>query len=115
MLMVKLSFPINNEVKCLRYGNQICLLHATMVERIQKAFFQFGSISVFQGNLSPVVLLYGVENWITGNWILHVCKLPEEVGMLAKEDSEAASESTVSKYCSLCSSWLAFHPLNLYG
>ena len=88
----------------------------------KKAFFRFGSISAFQGNLSPVSTssvvecrVYPVLLYIWCRKLDIVCKLSEEVGMLAKEDSEAASESTVSKYCSLCSSWLAFHPFNLYG
>ena len=74
------SFPIQDEAKCLAYTWRRNLSAASMInERLHKArqaFFQFGSISAFQGNLSPIssssiikccvypVLLYGVENWI---------------------------------------------------
>ena len=46
------------------------------IKKAQRAFFHYGSISVFQGDLSPLscrsvletcvmpVLLYGSENWI---------------------------------------------------
>ena len=74
------SFPIKEEGKCLGYVWRPNLSSIRMTEeRIQKArraFFQYGSISAFQGDLSPVstcslvehcvhpVVLYGVENWI---------------------------------------------------
>ena len=74
------SFPIQDEAKCLGYIWSRNLSAASMInERIHKArqaFFQFGSISAFQGNLSPIssssiikccvypVFLYGMENWI---------------------------------------------------
>ena len=74
------NFPIKEEAKCLGYVWRSNLSSSGMIEeRIKKArrsFFQFGSISAFQGDLSPVfitslveccvypVMLYGVENWI---------------------------------------------------
>ena len=72
--------PVREEGKCLGYLWRFNLSSSRMIEeRIQKArraFFQFGSISAFQGDLSPIsssslveccvhpVMLYGVENWI---------------------------------------------------
>ena len=74
------NFPIGSKAKCLGYMWKSNLSSISMLdERIlkaKKAFFQFGSISAFQGNVSPVstssvieccvypVLLYGIENWI---------------------------------------------------
>ena len=74
------SFPIRDEAKCLGYLWKANLSSVSMIwERIQsarKAFFRFGSVHAFRGNLSPVsissivqhcvlpVLLYGVENWV---------------------------------------------------
>ena len=78
----EVNIPVKDEVKCLGYrwtGNLSSSL--AIQERIQKsrrAFFEFGSVFAFQGNLSPLsslplsiyqhcvlpILLYGVENWI---------------------------------------------------
>ncbi len=79
-LSTGMTFPLKDEVKCLGYLWKSNLSSSSMVEerinKARKAFFQFGSISAFQGNLSPVstssvietcvypVLLYGVENWV---------------------------------------------------
>ena len=69
-------------MKCLGYRWMGNLSSSSAIqERIQKsrrAFFEFGSVFAFQGNLSPLsslplsiyqhcvlsILLYGVENWI---------------------------------------------------
>ena len=92
------SFPIKEEAKCLGYVWRSNLSSTGMIEeRIQKArraFFQFGSISAFQGDLSPVsisslvecciypVMLYGVENWILCTTSLQ--KLEKFQGEMAK-------------------------------
>ena len=74
------NISVKDEVKCLGYRWKGNLSSLSMIqERIQKsrrAFFEFGSVFAFQGNLSPLssssiyqlcvlpILLYGVENWI---------------------------------------------------
>ena len=81
------SFPVKHSEKCLGYmWNQNVSSTGMIEERILKArgaFFQFGSISAFQGDLSPTsissiveccvypVLLYGVENWIMSQTALY--------------------------------------------
>ena len=92
------SFPVKHCGKCLGYLWNQNLSSTNMIEeRILKArgaFFQFGSISAFQGDLSPTsissiveccvypVLLYGVENWIMSQTSLH--KLENFQGEIAK-------------------------------
>lgn len=74
------NISVKDEVKCLGFRWKGNLSSASAIqERILKsrrAFFEFGSIYAFQGNLSPLssssiyqqcvlpILLYGVENWI---------------------------------------------------
>ena len=52
------SFPVREEVKCLGYLWRPNLSSIRMIEervqRARRAFFQFGSISAFQGDLSPI-------------------------------------------------------------
>ena len=76
----EVNIPVKDEVKCLGYRWMGNLSSSSAIqERIQKsrrAFFEFGSVFAFQGNLSPLssssiyqhcvlpILLYGVENWI---------------------------------------------------
>ena len=76
----EVNIPVKDEVKCLGYRWMGNLSSSSAIqERIQKsrrAFFEFGSVFAFQGNLSSLssssiyqhcvlpILLYGVENWI---------------------------------------------------
>ena len=73
------------------------------IQKARQAFFQFGSISAFQGNLSLVstssvieccvypVLLYGVENWTLCTNSLKKFGVFPAAGGISKEDPEAAS------------------------
>ena len=92
------SFPVKEEAKCLGYVWRSNLSSTGMIdERIQRArraFFQFGNISAFQGDLSPAsisslveccvypVMLYGVENWLLCTTSLQ--KLEKFQGEMAK-------------------------------
>ena len=118
------SFPIQDEAKCLGYIWRRNLSAGRMInEHIHKArqaFFQFGSISAFQGNLSPInsssiteccvypVLLYGMENWI-------LCK--ESLSKLERFQGEMAKRilklpkwqlNTAAK---ICLGWLSTHAI----
>ena len=77
---LEVNIPVKDEVKSLGYRWMGNLSSSSAIqEHIQKsrrAFFEFGSMFAFQGNLSPLssssiyqhcvmpILLYGVENWI---------------------------------------------------
>ena len=92
------GFLVRRVGKCLGYLFISNLSSVNMVEeRICKArgaFFKFGSISAFQGDLSPIstssiveiciypVLLYGVENWLL--CATSLLKLESFQGELAK-------------------------------
>ena len=119
-----IRFLFKKEAKYLGYIWRRNLSAASMInERIHKArqaFFQFGSISAFQGNLSPIssssiieccvypVLLNGVENWI-------LCK--ESLSKLEKFQGEMAKRilkllkwqsNTAAK---ICLGWLSIHAI----
>ena len=92
------SFLVKHSGKCLGYLWSQNISSTNMIEeRILKAcsaFFQFESISVFQGDLNPTsissiveccvypVLLFGVENWIMSQISLY--KLENFQGEIAK-------------------------------
>ena len=93
---VKLSS--NSEGKCLGFWWRRDLLATRAIEegikKARKAFFYYGSIGAFQGDLSPLstksvietcvlpVVLYGAENWIMTHTLIE--KLNRFVGELAK-------------------------------
>ena len=74
------AIPVGSEGKCLGYWWRGELMANRAVEegikKARRSFFHFGSIGVFQGDLSPLssrtvvescvlpVLLYGSENWV---------------------------------------------------
>ena len=82
---LKVNISVKDEVKCLGYrskGNLSSLQEC--IQKSRRAFFEFGSVFAFQGNLSPLssssiyqlcvlpILLHGVENWINlskGRWL----------------------------------------------
>ena len=77
---LEVNISVKDEVKCLGYrwkGNLSSLsMIQECIQKSRRAFFEFGSVFAFQGNLSPLfsssiyqfcvlpILLYGVENWI---------------------------------------------------
>ena len=80
MVVEDAVIPVSSEGKCLGYWWRGDLFAARSVEenigKARRSFFHYGSIGVFQGDLSPLssrsvietcvipVLLYGAENWI---------------------------------------------------
>ena len=74
------TIPVGREGKCLDYWWRGDLMANRAVEegikKARRSFFHYGSIGVFQGDLSPLssrsmveycvlpVLLYGYENWV---------------------------------------------------
>lgn len=80
-IVVFVKFSCERWRKVLRLHIEIkSFLHMSVlqewIQKARKAFFQFGSVHAFQGNLSPIstssivqccvllVLLYGAENWV---------------------------------------------------
>ena len=93
----EISFPVRSEAMCLGYQwrqdlSSSCAIQ-DRIKRARKAFFQFGSVYAFQGNLSPIsccsivetcvipILLYGIENWVMS---------PESIRMLECFQGEVA-------------------------
>ena len=92
------GIPIKAESKCLGYWWRRDLLATRAIEenikRARRAFFLFGSIGAFQGDLSPLssvsiletcvcpILLYGSENWILTETLMK--RLESFQGELAK-------------------------------
>ena len=92
------GLPVVSTAKCLGYWWGRDLLASKSIEenikKARRAFFSYGSIGAFQGDLNPLssksiinscvmpILLFGSENWILTESLLH--KLEAFLGELAK-------------------------------
>ena len=108
--------PVGDVGKCLGYWWKGDLLATRSVdENIKKAFFHYGSIGVFQGDICPLssksvleccvipVLLYGCENWIMTE------PLCQKLESLQSELEDAQVAQTPLKHCS------PYHPRSSHG
>ena len=92
------GLPVVSTAKCLGYWWGGDLFASKLIEenikKARKAFFSYGSIGAFQGDLNPLssksiintcmmpVLLFGSENWILTEALLH--RLEAFLGVLTK-------------------------------